>query len=126
MVAAWITVDDLVDPISPYAHDAVDSASWLLFTLSGLKYGGVSTTTEIYCQVGLDQIGTTFYNGQVMLPGPSGYQIYPELRYGAIINRIGGCCSDCGCTHLIRLRGTPVLSVTSVLHGDRSVPLSEV
>ena len=52
-----------------------------------------------------------YHLGYPLLPGPSGYQIYPELRYGVLTNRIGGCCSDCGCTHLIRLRGAPVLAV---------------
>jgi hypothetical protein len=43
--------------------------------------------------------------------------MYPELRYGVITNRVGGQCSSCGCTHLLRLRGAPVLEVTAVRVG---------
>jgi hypothetical protein len=121
MVADWITADKLITPDSPHAADAIESASFVLFFLSGRKYGGVRETTEEYCQVGLDQIGlSTYYgaDGRPPLPGPSGYAVmYPELRHGVITNRIGGMCSTCGCTHLLRLRGAPVLEVTSVKVG---------
>jgi hypothetical protein len=121
MVAPWVETGDLVDPTSPYAADAAEAASFVLFHLSGRKYGGVHTITEEYCQVGLDQIwASTYYGpyGRPMLPGPSGYpMMYPELRYGVITNRVGGQCGSCGCTHLLRLRGAPVLSVESVKVG---------
>lgn len=118
MVAPWITAEDLVDPSSDYADDAAASASFVLFMLSGRKYGGVRTVTEEYCQVGLDQIGLH----HPTLPGPSGYPaVYPELDHGAIINRFGGCCSSCGCAHLLRLRGGPVLSVGYVAVGERVI-----
>jgi hypothetical protein len=121
MIAPWIAADQLVDPLSPYAQDAIDSASFVLFHLSGRKYGGVREVTEEYCQVGLDQIwASTYYgpSGRPMLPGPSGYpMMYPELRYGVITNRVGGQCGHCGCTHLLRLRGGPVREITSVKVG---------
>jgi hypothetical protein len=122
MVAPWITTDQLVDPDSLYAQDAVDSASFVLFMLSGRKYGGVRTVTEEYCQVGLSEIGLRYPT----LPGPSGYPaIYPELDHGAIINRFGGCCSNCGCAHLLRLRGGPVLSVDYIAVGSRVLDSSD-
>jgi hypothetical protein len=124
MVAAWITADELVNPLSRYADDAVDAASFVLFHLSGRKYGGVRTTTETYCQVGLDQIGMSTYYGpnRPPLPGPSGYSImFPELMHGVVTNRIGMGCSSCGCTHLLRLRGAPVLDVSAVSVGARAL-----
>ena len=130
MVAPWITTADLIDQTFvtdnlQLAQDAVDSASFVLFHLSGRKYGGVHKITEEYCQVGLDQIwASTYYGpyGRPMLPGPSGYpMMYPELRYGVITNRVGGQCGSCGCTHLLRLRGGPVLNVTSVKVGGKDL-----
>ena len=122
MVAAWITVDDLadatVDPV--LAQEAIDAASFVLFNLSARKYSGEHTITEVYCQVGLDQLWmSTYYGpyGRPLLPGPSGYPdpiAYPQLHHGVITNQIGGLCGTCGCTHLLRLRGAPVLGVTSV------------
>jgi len=129
MVAAWIDTSALVPSLTDdtaLAQDAVDAASYALFILSGRKYGGQQTTTETYCQVGLDQIGITLYGRHILLPGPSGYQIYPELMNGMIYNRIGGCCSQCGCEDLIRLRGAPVRSVESVYRGGDQVSLSDV
>jgi hypothetical protein len=123
MLAPWITADDLVDPTSDYADDAAEAASFVLFHLSGRKYGGVRTVTETYCQTGLDQIGLGSYfgpYGRPPLPGPSGYPdllAYPQLHRGVITNQIGGMCSTCGCTHLLRLRGAPVLDVGSVSVG---------
>lgn len=120
MVAAWITTDQLSDPTSVHAEDAIAASSFVLFHLSGRKYGGVRTTTESYCQIGLDEIGFSTYYGPYgqPLPGPSGYPAaYPELRNGVITNRACGFCSDCGCTHLLKLRGAPVIEVTAVRVG---------
>jgi hypothetical protein len=120
-VAAWITTDQLVNPLSPYAQDAVDSASFVLFMLSGRKYSGLHTTTEDYCQIGLNDLGLApYHQGYPLLPGPSGYQVYPELEYGVLTNVMGSGCNSCGCTHLVRLRGAPVLSVASVSLGGGS------
>lgn len=123
MIAPWITVDSLEDPASPFAQEAVESASYVLWLLSGRKYSGVATTTETYCQMGLNEAMLIWPN---MLHAAQGMHIWPELRDGLITNRVGGCCSDCGCPHMVRLRGGPVLSVQSVYHGEREVPLTEV
>jgi hypothetical protein len=134
MIAPWITTDDLVDQDFVTAHpelaqDAVAAASFVLFALSGRKYGGVRTVTEEYCQVGLDHFGlSTYYGptGHPPLPGPGGYAIiYPELQYGIITNQIGGWCNTCGCTHLLRLRGAPVLSVKAVSVGSNDLDPSD-
>jgi hypothetical protein len=125
MVAPWLTTDELANPDSFSAAEAIDAASFVLYHLSGRKYGGVHKIREEYCQVGLDQIwSSTYYGpyGRPMLPGPSGYpMMYPELRYGVITNRVGGQCGSCGCTHLLRLRGGPVRNVTSVKVGGKEL-----
>jgi hypothetical protein len=130
---SWITVGDLADQVAvannpQLAADAVEAASFVLFHLSGRKYGGVRTTTEEYHQIGLDQIGLSSYYGpnRLPLPGDGGYPLmYPELRYGIITNRVGGICGGCGCTHLLRLRGGPVLSVASLKIGETTLDLAD-
>jgi hypothetical protein len=131
MVAAWITIDDLDDASidSAVAQEIVDAASFVLFHLSGRKYSGVQTVRESYCQIGLNYFGLSTYYGpnRQPLPGPSGYPpMLPVLEHGVITNRIGGLCGSCGCPHLIRLRGGPILSVQEVRDGDRVIPLSDV
>ena len=44
----WIDIDDLDDPTSKFAEYAIDSASFLLWSLSGRKYTGVKEITEHY------------------------------------------------------------------------------
>jgi len=124
MVAPWISVDELEDPLSPFAQEAVDAASFVLFHLSGRKYGGVRSTTESYCQVGLDNLGHVYPS--TLANSGNGARVYPTVWDGKIINQIGGCCSTCGCPHLIRLRGVPVLSVQALSVGGRSFTDDEI
>jgi hypothetical protein len=128
MVAAWIGIDELADAtVDPaVAQDAIDAASFVLFHLSGRKYGGVRTVRETYCQDGLDLSSTAYGVNRNLLPGSSGYPALPVLEHGVITNRFGGPCGSCGCAHLIRLRGGPVLSVQEVWNGDTQLPLSKV
>jgi hypothetical protein len=125
MVTSWISTAELADQTfvteNPLlAQDAVDATSFVLFHLSGRKYSGEHTVTETYCQTGLDQLGRGSYYGpygRPPLPGPSGYPdllAYPQLYRGVITNQVGGMCGTCGCTHLLRLRAGPVISVESV------------
>ena len=118
MIAPWITVDDLDDPASSdYAEEAIDvGVVRAVRCCPAASTAGSAPITEVYCQIGLDQIGSTVLPATIglPLPGPAATQVYPELRDGVITNRIGGCCSTCGCTHLIRLRGGPVAPVESV------------
>ena len=44
----WIGFDDLDDPSSKFAEYAIDSASFLLWSLTGRKYTGVKEITEHY------------------------------------------------------------------------------
>jgi hypothetical protein len=133
MVAAWITIDDLADAtVDPdVAQDAIDAASFVLFHLSGRKYGGVRTVRETYCQTGLDYFGMGTYYGtqRYLLPGAHGYPALPLLEHGVVTNQLvgaGGLCSACGCPHTIRLRGGPILSVQEVWSEGHAIPLSDV
>ncbi len=48
MVQPWIEVSDLNNPSDPYAEYSINAASFLLWSLSGRKYGGVREITEQY------------------------------------------------------------------------------
>ena len=84
------------------------------------------TTTEKYCQVGLDEIGMRVHGALGRHPSRYGSQVYPDIQHGVISNLIGGCCSTCGCTHLIRLRGGPVLTVRVDTIGSRELDADEI
>jgi len=47
-IQLWVTPDDLEDPTLEDADDACRAASFVLWTLTGRRYGGISTTTELY------------------------------------------------------------------------------
>lgn len=124
MIAPWIEISDLEDQTVDLelAQIAIESATFVLWVLSARKYGGVRTTTEIYCQAGLDEIGMDL----VRTPQPTGWQVWPYLREGVLTNMIGGGCGVCGCPHLIRLRGGPILSVESMVVGGRQLSSDEI
>lgn len=48
MALSWITAADLATPGHALAGTAAESASWILYRLSGEKYGGVRTVSEWY------------------------------------------------------------------------------
>ena len=48
MIASWIDVSDLADTTSPYAEDAVSTASFILYNLTGQKFPGIREVTEFY------------------------------------------------------------------------------
>jgi len=48
MTLRWLDVEDLADPSSPFAYDAVLTASFVLWSLSGRKYSGRRIVTEKY------------------------------------------------------------------------------
>lgn len=48
MAITWINAEDLDDPSSPFAQDAAETASWILYKLTGEKYPGIRTTTQWY------------------------------------------------------------------------------
>ena len=101
MAVPWITVNDTMEPTSPVAVDAVMRASWLLFMLTGQKYTGIQTSTEMY----------SFDNSTDFKFMPAMYQgnIYniPRMNNG---------------TRRLRLRQTPVHEIISVVEHGKLVP----
>lgn len=103
----WVTADELSQPDVPEAHASAVSASYLLWALSGRKYGGIKQTTERYeCPC---RCSTRTLAGMV----------YPGIHQGHIYNVNVGYGSHCGCgvQHKLRLRGTPIHTVYSVIAG---------
>jgi hypothetical protein len=85
---------------SEYAQQAIEIASWILWALSGKRYSGFSTVTEVYADLAKTE----------------------ELRYGFTVPRN----LPRSETTRIRLTGFPVLSVESVADGaGRVIPASE-
>lgn len=119
---AWTEVDRLADPDSDFAEEAVRSASYIMWLLTGRKFGGVRTVTEVYCQP-RPQMSAR----DIELAASRGAWIpaYPDTSGGAIVN----VCSNSGCNgcwHTLRLRNTPVVNVSAVSVADRAIPLSDV
>lgn len=107
MIQPWITVDDLAEPTNPDAPWAVEAASWILFKLSGEKYPGVREVTEYYSVDAAGNLSMTaeLINGQMHnLPARS-------ARYEGLTR--------------IRLRNSPVLSVSSVRMLGRELTAGE-
>ena len=78
MVQPWLELSDLENPSDPYAEYAINSASFILWALSGRKYHGVTQVTEQYVCPEYDvpegcswDSDTHFYNVQ----GYSGYVV---------------------------------------------------
>jgi hypothetical protein len=118
-IGTWTEVDRLEDPDSDFAEEAVQSASFVLWALTGRQFGGVRTVTETYCQANQP----AYSPSSASTSGQSSY--YPEIRSGGIINACGGGCAG-GCEHTLNLRGTPIVNVTEVLIGGSAVPLTSV
>lgn len=106
MPQLWVTPEDLGDSSgSAFAYEACQTATYILWALSGRKYNGVQTVTERYecpCRQYL---------------GASTGSITADIVRGNIVNRYysGG---DCGCMNdhsRVRLRGRPVQSVSEVI-----------
>lgn len=110
MPGAWTEVDRLDDPDSAYAQEAVESASYIMWVLSGRKYGGVRTTTETYCQ---NRYGGSWVDTMGM----------PVLVQGEMYNLCGECTR---CAHTIKLRGTPIINVTEVWLNDELLDLDDI
>lgn len=95
MPALWIDVNDIGDPNEPMVQLVSEAASFILFKLSGEKYNGIHTTTEVYST---DAYGSTSY--------------LPTLINGQFHHIPEGSRQD-GHRRL-RLRNNPVHSVESV------------
>lgn len=104
MATLWISAADTIDPTGPYTDSAVKYASFILYKLSAEKYSGISTVTEVYTSE--SAMSTTSR---------------PELINGNMYNlpRFSE-----GQRNL-RLRHTPVRTVTSVKYLGRTLAPTE-
>jgi hypothetical protein len=103
MATLWISAADTIDPTGPYTDSAVHFASEVLYKLSGEKYTGIQSVTEVYTS----QAAMSNYSPSVI-----GGQMYnlPKLSEGQ---------------RNLRLRNTPVRTVSSVIHLGRELDPSE-
>lgn len=94
MVQLWVTANELYNPALAYAEEAARTATSVLYALSGRKFPGATSVTEIYrCE-----------------------------------NRgIGWNCNSTPAARELKLRGTPVRSITEMRIGTdrRLVPATE-
>lgn len=106
MPAPWITVNDTVAPLDPIAPWAVSTASWILYHLTGKKYEGLQTITEFYSQDSylFNQYGAKVIDGQM-------YNLPVKSSSEGLIN--------------LRLRNSPVISVTSVKLRGQLIPTTD-
>lgn len=104
MATLWLSASDTIDPTGPYTQSAIEFASFILYKLSGEKYSGVQETTEVY----------------TMDSTPSA-QLDPMVISGEIINLPRAFMGH----RELRLRHTPVRSVTEVVYFDRVMDPSE-
>ena len=95
MATLWISAADTIDPTGPYTESAVQFASFVLYKLSAEKYTGLQTVTEVYT--------TDAFTSNAVSPVVIHGNVYnlPRLIEGQ---------------RELRLRHTPVRSVSSVIH----------
>lgn len=104
MATLWISAADTIDPTGPYTESAIQYASFILYKLSGEKYTGVQTTTEVYTS----EIPVSTARQSALISGAI-YQL-PKYMDG---NRN------------LRLLNNPVRSVQSVTHLGKVLDPSE-
>lgn len=104
MATLWISAADTIDPTGPYTESAVHFASFVLYKLSGEKYTGIQTVTEVYTSPVVTSNLTT--------PSVISGNMYNLPRFSE------------GQRNL-RLRNTPVRAVNSVIHLGRELDPSE-
>lgn len=105
MATPWISAADTIDPAGPYTESAIQFASFVLYKLTGEKYTGVQTTTEVYTL----EMPMSIATAPTLITG----QVYNLPRF-----------ADNGHRNL-RLRHTPVRTVVSVKHLGRELDPSE-
>lgn len=111
-VGAWTDVDRLEDPDSDYADEAVASASYILWLLSGRRYSGTRTVTEVYRRR-RRRLDDSFTDR-------------PEVVGGEIVSSFGGFYGDDEAWSTIWLRGRPVINVVDVTAGTFGIPLNQI
>jgi hypothetical protein len=104
MATLWISAADTIDPTGPYTESAVQFASFVLYKLSAEKYNGIQTITEVYNSDTFSPSTTT----PALIAGNM-YNI-PKFTDGY---------------RELRLRNTPVRSVSSITYMGRELDPSE-
>lgn len=104
MATLWISAADTIDPTGPYTESAVQFACNTLFKLSGEKYPGIQTVTEVYTS---DSILSNLTQPSVV--GGAMYN-FPRTAEG---NRE------------LRLRHTPIRSVQSITYLGQTLDPSD-
>lgn len=94
MAKLWISPSDTIDPAGMYTDEAIQTASLVLYKLTGEKYPGISTST--------DAITSTAYTNTMTTPQVIGGNMYNLPR------------STMGGQRELNLRQKPVLTVESV------------
>lgn len=94
MAITWITASELPSSGSPYAQEAAQFASWILYKLTGEKYPGIRTSTEWLGVRGAE---------------PTACSTFTDYGDFTWVSRING-----SPYKTIKLRGQPVVSITSV------------
>lgn len=120
MPSLWVVPEELEEGSgSPYAYEACKTASYTLWAFSGRKFHGTRTVTERY---------------ECPCRSASSFKIYPYMQGdGEIRNALYPMDNPgCGCTGTVagrhvrlRLRGTPVRSVTKVAKNGTVLDPSE-
>ena len=108
----WINVEELDSYADhEYAYDAVKVASQLLWSMSGRKYGGITTVSEKYvCASRAYRLGASARNYTPELVGGDMYNIpFDEFDDYAELTTDGMSPST-----RLRLRGRPVIKIDSV------------
>lgn len=104
MATLWISAADTIDPTGPYTESAVQFASFVLYKLSAEKYNGIQAVTEVYT--------ADTYSSNVTSPALINGNMYnlPRFTEGQ---------------RNLRLRHTPVRSVTSISYMGRELDQTE-
>jgi len=108
----WVNVEELDSYADhEYAYDAVKVASQLLWSMSGRKYGGITTVSEKYvCASRAYRLGASARNYTPELVGGDMYNIpFDEFDDYAELTTDGMSPST-----RLRLRGRPVIKIDSV------------
>lgn len=114
MVQPWLELAELDNPSDPYGEVAINSATFVLWSLSGRKYNGVRTSTEQYVCPEYDLPAGCSWVDESYFVTPGGYNGYVvssvlssnHQRYGV----------------RIRLRHQPVRKILSVSVGGTVLP----
>lgn len=58
MAKLWLTAEDTIEPTGIYTEDAIHTASFVLYKLTGEKYPGISTSTDVISSSQIDDMST--------------------------------------------------------------------